>query len=276
MIRFVVILACALVCYCGTPRSACAQQSLLGRPALRGELPELETDRDSFTPATSTVGRRFTVLEASYSFIDNRLNPDAHSVPELLMRTGLFERFEVRYGWNYETGGPTGAVAGSDLGDEDFASEKASKVLYGFKFQQTLQSGWLPESAIIVEGYTPTSGPTHASRVVIAEVFGWTFPNKWQWNSALRYGLNDNLGDGFNQWAPSTVLKIPLHDRLNVHVEYFGVVTSGRDASISQQYISFGGHVLLTQNLELGGRFGFGLNDQTARFFNNVGIGWRF
>ncbi len=276
MVRFVATFALALVCCCGTWRSVCAQDSLLGRRAAASELRELETDRDSFTPATSTVARRFTVLESSYSFIDNRINPDANSVPELLMRTGLFDRFEVRYGWNYEAGGPTGAVAGSDLGDEDFASEKASKVLYGFKFQQTRQSGWLPESSLIVEGYTPTSGPTHASRLVIAEVWGWDFPNKWQLNASLRYGQNNNPVDDFNQWAPSTVLKIPLHERLNVHVEYFGIVTSHRDVSLSQQYISLGGHILLTPNLELGGRFGFGLNDQTARFFNNVGFGWRF
>lgn len=32
---------------------------------------EIETDRDSFTPATATVGRETLVLEAAYSFLDN-------------------------------------------------------------------------------------------------------------------------------------------------------------------------------------------------------------
>jgi hypothetical protein len=35
-------------------------------------------------------------------------------------------------------------------------------------------------------------------------------------------------------------------------------------------------HYLVTPNLELGLRVGWGLNDQTARFFSNVGIGLRF
>ncbi len=265
--------ACASL---GQAQTADAQDSR-GRPtSFDAPGSELETDRDSFTPATSSVGTSRVVVESSYSFIDNRSVPDANSVPELLIRSGISDRFEMRLGWNYEAGGPTGAVSGSDLGDEDFFTEKSSKVLYGLKFEQTQQSGWLPESCVILEGYTPTSGPSTFSRMVLAEVFGWTLPNQWQWNSSLRFGLNDNTADSFNQWAPSTVMKIPLDERWAVHAEYFGVVTSGRAQSISQQYISFGGHVLLTPNLELGGRFGFGLNEQTARFFNNVGFGWRF
>ena len=237
---------------------------------------ELETDRDSFTPATSTVGRTNTVVEASYSFIDNRTAPDAHSFPELLIRHGLTKRLELRCGWNYEAGGPTAAVAGADLGDEDFGFERASKLLYGFKYQQTAQVGWVPESALIVEGYTPTSGPSRFSRLVAAQVFGWTTPNKWKVNSSLRYGLNNDDLDSFNQWAPSTVLKIPLGERWAVHAEYFGVISSNLAKPIDFQFASFGTHVLLTSNLELGMRFGFGLNEQTPRFFNNVGIGWRF
>jgi len=33
---------------------------------------------------------------------------------------------------------------------------------------------------------------------------------------------------------------------------------------------------LLTPNLEVGVRIGFGMNEQSARFFSNVGVGWRF
>src|SRR5262245_49060578 len=32
----------------------------------------IETDRDSFTPATTTAGRRRLIVESAYSFIDNR------------------------------------------------------------------------------------------------------------------------------------------------------------------------------------------------------------
>jgi hypothetical protein len=247
-------------------------------PSMRAESAEpgeLETDRDSFTFATSTVGKRLTVTEASYSFIDNRVGPDSHSFPELLVRHGISERIELRLGWNYEAGGP-GTVSGSEVGGQDLQVETEGRILYGAKFLTSKQQNWLPQSALIVQGYTPTAGPSNVSTVDIGEAFGWTFSNGWVWNSSLRFATADEKGDSFVQWAPSTVLKIPVGERWNAHVEYFGITSYGKESPLNNQYISLGGHVLLTPNLELGLRFGFGLNEQTPRFFNNVGIGWRF
>jgi hypothetical protein len=65
----------------------------------------IETDRDSFTSATTTVGRGRLVIESAYSFLDNRGVKETHSFPELLGRYGLTERLELRLGWNYEVGG---------------------------------------------------------------------------------------------------------------------------------------------------------------------------
>ena len=39
---------------------------------------------------------------------------------------------------------------------------------------------------------------------------------------------------------------------------------------------TLGGHVLVTDNLELGLRVGWGLNDTSPDFFSNVGVGWRY
>ena len=35
-------------------------------------------------------------------------------------------------------------------------------------------------------------------------------------------------------------------------------------------------HYLVTPNVELGVRVGWGLNEPVGRFFSNVGFGWRF
>ena len=236
----------------------------------------IETDRDSFTFATSTVGFGRSVLESSYSFIDNRRGPEAHSFPETVLRGGISDRVELRLGWNYEAGGATSAVSGVDFGNEDFFIQRSSEMLYGAKIATSKQSGWRPVSALLIEGYTPTSGPANFSRVVVGEAFGWTFSNKWQWSSAVRYGTANDQGDNFNQWAPSTVLNVPLGERLNIHAEYFGVMSAGKAAPQSQQYFSTGGHVHFSKDIELGLRVGFGLNAQTPAFFSNAGIGYRF
>ncbi|NDC62992.1 MAG: hypothetical protein EBZ59_03180 [Planctomycetia bacterium] len=243
------------------------------RPAAARE--ELETDRDSFTFAPSTTGAATSILEASYSFIDSRIGPDAHSFPEVLLRRGAGDKVELRVGVNYEAGGP-GTVSGSEFGGEDIVAENESRILYGTKIETTEQDGWLPRSAAILQGYTPVSGPSTRSTVVLGEAFGWRFADRWQWTTAMRYGTGFEQQDAFNQWAPSTVIKLAVAERWNVHAEYFGIFSTGKEVPVDIQYASLGGHVLVTDDLEIGLRVGWGLNDTSPAFFSNVGAGWRY
>lgn len=278
--RVALPLLVTLVCAVATP--ATAQQATApaapaeaAEPTEGAERDEIETDRDSFTFATSTVGWHKTIIETSYTYIDNRVGPDSHSFPELLVRRGVTDWLELRVGWNYDAGGP-GVASGNEVGGEDFQTETEGRMLYGAKVFTSRQSGWRPESSLIVQGYTPTAGPSTASTVDVGEAFGWTLPNGWTWNSALRFATAYEKTDYFSQWAPSTVLKIPVGERWNVHAEYFGIVSYGKQTPLNNQFASFGVHVLLTRNLELGLRVGAGLNRETPDFFNNVGVGWRF
>lgn len=270
-LNFLLLFAAATVLFTSAP--AAAQERFF--TAEEPEPSEIETDRDSFTFATSTPGPRRSIVETSYSFIDNRVGPESHSLPELLVRRGFGDWFEARLGWNYEAGGP-GTASGNEFGGEDLVSETEAKILYGAKFKTSTQQGLRPASAFVVQGYTPTAGPANTSSIVAGQAFGWTLPNGWVWNTAMRYGSGNERGDSFAQWAPSTVLKIPVGERWNVHAEYFGILSSGKAEPIQQHFSSFGGHVLVTPNLELGVRVGFGLNQEAPQFFNNIGIGWRF
>ena len=86
------------------PPVAAAQMEVLrlgpGAKLADAERDEIETDRDTFTFAPTTAGAGRTITEASYSFIDNATGPEAHSFPELLVRRGIGERFELRVGVN--------------------------------------------------------------------------------------------------------------------------------------------------------------------------------
>jgi len=236
---------------------------------------EFETDRDSFTFAPTTTGADASILEASYSFIDNRLGAESHSVPEILLRRGIGDRVETRLGFNYEAGGP-GTVSGSEFGGEDTETEQESRVLYGTKVETTEQAGLIPRSAVVLQGYTPVYGPSNKSTLVVGEAFGWRFANGWEWTSAMRYGTGFEENDAFNQWAPSSVVKVPFGERWSVHAEYFAILSSQKEVPLNVQYASVGGHVLATEDLEIGLRVGWGLNDTSPTFFSNVGIGWRY
>ncbi len=241
------------------------------------ELPELETDRDAFTPYSSIVTEGWSILEASYSFIDNRDVAETHSYPELLVRRGVSERLELRVGWNYEVGGAGNAASGT--GGHQFevgAIERESQFLYGFKSLVTEQERWRPRSAVIVQGYTPTSGEATASDVVAGYTFGWELPNRWRLDSAIRYGTEHDPEDDFNIWASSIVLRLPLDERWHAHVEYFGIFSDGAEQEFSRSFVSPGMNYLLNENLEVGLRLGWGISDDAPNFFSNVGVGWRF
>jgi hypothetical protein len=240
---------------------------------------ELETDRDSFTPATTTVKLGGVLVESAYSFIDNKNVAETHSYPEFLIRYGWRENVELRLGWNYEIGGAGNPVSGniSDFEEEGSESlEQEAKLLYGAKFFLTEQRGWTPRSSFILQGFTPTFGESNLTTLSATQVCGWTLRNGWVWDNALRYGTSGFEGDHFNVWSPSTVLKIPLTERVKTHVEYFGAMTEGRERETTQHFFSPGAHYLLTRNFEIGMRVGWGLNEQAPNFFANAGIGWLF
>ncbi|MBI5759056.1 MAG: transporter [Planctomycetales bacterium] len=259
---------------------------------LRGQEPELgdtrgvehsfgnhiETDRDSFTPSTRTVevGRR--IVESSYSFIDNRDVPETHSLPELLLRYGLSDWIELRLGGNYEVGGEGADVSGGAGAEhlEGSGLVREIQLLYGLKLRLSEQYDWSPESSLIVQGHTPMSGPDPATAFSLGYVFGWELPDDWKIDSAIRYGADNEGNDQFETWSPSIVLRKTITRRWNVHAEYFGHFSQDRTDDFAKHFVSPGVHYLISPDLELGVRVGWGLNDEAARFFSNAGIGWRF
>jgi hypothetical protein len=241
---------------------------------------EIETDRDSFTPATSTAGRGRLIIESAYSFLEHSGNQETHSFPELLLRYGVTERVELRLGWNYEIGKAGNDVSGSDAGGEDVFGgarlERLSRFSYGVKVQVTEQDRYLPRSVVIVQAATPTTGVETATQLAVTYAAGWEFANSWRLDTSMRWIGASDAGDRFNEWAPSAVLRVPLGERWAAHAEYFGIVTSGKERNTTRHYVSPGLHCLLTPDLEVGVRLGWGLNDQSDRFFVNAGFGWQY
>lgn len=269
------VILCALVLAIG--QAASQERPEAPEPKERREI---ETDRDSFTPATTTADRGRLIVESAYSFLDNRRVKETHSFPELILRYGLTERIELRLGSNYEVGGAGNEISGADVSDEELPLgkklERESNLTYGVKLLVTENEGWVPGSAVIVQGFTPTSGMIPDTQVVATYVFGWELPGRTKLDAAFRYGTASGEEERFHQWAPSAVIKVPLGEKWNVHAEYFGLFSTGKADNFTKHFFSPGAHYLVTENLEVGVRVGWGLNDQSTRFFSNVGVGWRF
>jgi hypothetical protein len=198
------------------------------------------------------------------------------SFPELLMRYGIGDRFELRLGWNFETGRERVASGGDVAGF--FAANAEQQIYYGFKAVVSKQSGWVPGSAFLLQGHTPTGGPQSVSQLRTGYVLGWTLPNRWDFDAGFRFGTDKDEEGSYRLWAPSAVLKIPLtpDERWFTHVEYFGVMTQGKKNDTNMQFVDFGLHHLFTPNIEAGAIVAFGPHPGGLNLVTNVGIGVRF
>jgi hypothetical protein len=273
------LLATIIAALFGSP--ALAQTEIFSRNPWHSEdglQDHVETDRDSFTPSTRTVGRHRCVTESSYSFVDNRAVAETHSLPELLVRYGISERVELRIGGNYEVGGEGADVNGgtSRAATESEGISQESQALYGLKFAVSEQSNWLPQSSLIVQGHTPMSGPEPATAFSMTYAFGWELEDDWVLDSAVRMLSDSEQGDRFEAWASSIVLRKTFAERWNVHLEYFSISAENRERDAVRQFVSPGAHWLITPDLEVGVRVGWGLNTDASQFFSNVGFGWRY
>jgi hypothetical protein len=86
----------------------------------------------------------------------------------------------------------------------------------------------------------------------------------------------DSDGERFAEPSASVALGIGLTDRLGAFVEYFGFYPSGRSNEADTHYADGGLTWLLTQDLQLDARIGFGLNDDADDVFVGAGFAVRW
>lgn len=240
----------------------------------------IETDRDSFTRSPSTVGKGRSIIEGSWTYLEQPNSLESHLLPDLLFRYGATKRLELRLGANYEVGkfehlGIEAEVPEGEVPEDD-GLVKENLIFYGVKLQMTEEEGFVPESSVIVTGTTPVGGDTNDSKFSCEYAFGYELSGEWELDAGLRFFHLSEEGDWFYEWAPSVVLKKSFGKRFNAHLEYFGQFTDQRAEAYVIHYLSPGAHVLVTPNLEVGVRLGFGLNEQSPNFFLNLGSGLRF
>ena len=231
---------------------------------------ELASDRDSFTRSPTLMRPCQTMVEVSHTFLDQDAENEGHLYPDLLVRRGVNEWLEVRLGWTYESSkfehlAPVGAP-----------TVQEGIINYGAKLCLTDECGSVPASALIVTGYSPTSGESNDSDFSIEYVFGWKRCD-WELDGQLRWFTLTEEDDHFTEWAPSVVLKRGLCcGRANAHIEYFSLHSVNRDEEYHQHYAGPGAHFLVTPNFEIGARVFWGLSGDAAEFISNVGFAARY
>lgn len=239
---------------------------------------DIGTDRDAFTPSTKTVAPGRALQEASYVFIDNRSGPPTNNVPEYLVRVGATDRLEWRLGANYSVNPQGNVVTNVEVGEGRFDGGNLyeANILYGLKADLSDQDGLLPESCLIMEACTPTNGDLWGTVPVATLVGGWELPGESRIETSLRYSYSEWETGWFSRWAPTVILRVPVSERWEVHAEWFQTATQGLPIDTVRPFFSPGTHYMVTEDLEVGLRVGWGLDDTAAGFFSDVGFGWRW
>ena len=267
-------------CHLRTPSIAAAAivAAAVATTALGQDYRELDADRDAFTPVTHTVERGHALAETAYTYIENRTGPATHSLPELLVRAGILDRVELRFGVNYEAGSGGSVVTALESGEgvdgDEFATE--ASLLYGLKAVVSEQAGWIPRSVGIVEAYTPTAGDVWATEPSATYAFGWELDQGHRFDAGIRYVYAASEEGTFDKWMPSVVLRMPLTERFEVHAEWFGIWTDGLEDEKVRPFIGPGWHYVLFPGFELGLRVGWGLTQDAANFYSDFGFALRY
>ncbi|MBS0266513.1 MAG: transporter [Planctomycetes bacterium] len=243
----------------------------------------VETDRAAFVPALSSAPVGNIILESGYSFIANRHLPSEHSVPELVIRYGLTERMEARFGWNEMIGGTGTIVSPVQQQTGLFVSQfpkgtlsYVNRFMGGMKYRVNDQSGWFPASTFIFEGYVPSYGNTMKNQVSATYAIGWEFAPRTSLNASVRYATESQNRDNWGIWSPAVVFKAPFAERWTGHLESFAVLPHGQVGGKSQYFIGPGMQVLITPEFELNFRVGTGLNSASPLIYTTIGFGAAF
>jgi hypothetical protein len=242
------------------------------------------TDRPDFTESTSAVPRGRFQLEAGYTFTYNREGGQrdrVHTAPELLLRVGAADGFELRFGWEGYAWTDTTARVKNDDGRSvtaDDWSQGASDVELGFKLELAEQDGWQPELALL-GALTAPSGSVSTSSGDVDPLLGVI----WAYELTDRVGIGGQVLLGtpteedsrFVQTGASVTMGVGLTDRLGAYVEYFGIYPNTQHTDCAH-VVNGGLTYLVTDDLQLDWRAGFGLNEEADDFFTGVGFSWRW
>lgn len=238
----------------------------------------LTTDRPDATESPFVVGKGRVQIEAGYTFTRDKadgVRTETHVAPEALLRIGLTESLELRLAWEGYAWSRTRSegVRERDSGGADLE--------IGAKLEFLAQDGAIPSMGVIASVSAPSGGGD-----VGAGDWEGTLILAADWGLTERVGLGANLslstraegergGDRYFEPGASVALGYDLTEIVGLYLEYFGVYPDSSDAP-KEHYLNGGTTILLSENLQLDWRIGFGLNDDADDVFTGVGFSIRF
>jgi len=241
------------------------------------------TDRPDFTESAQAVPRGHVQLEGGYTFTYDRERTSrtrTQTAPELLLRIGMVDGFELRFGWEgyawHDALTQVRNTSGRRVTADDW-TQSASDFELGAKLELTKQNGPRPSLALLGSLTFPTGSPRGSSGDVDPSIgLLWAYAVHERFAVAGQFLLSAPTDNGtrFVQSAASLSLGISLTERIGGYLEYYGIYPNAKDSDAAH-VVNGGFTLLVTDDLQLDWRAGFGLNEEADDFFTGIGFAWR-
>lgn len=222
-------------------------------------------DRPDFTESARTVASGSLQLEVGAT-LDTSDDADRWTVGEVLLRHGLEDGTELRI--------VLPSYLSLEAGDAD-KLDGAGNAGVGLKQRLTDPDAAGPRIAVLTSVTLPTGSDDVTDRVTAVDL---ALAIEWDLNATMGLGLNAGAELMFDddtstqQWL-SASLGLAASGRLGLFVESF-VFTEELDRHAS--YLDLGATYLVTDDLAVDARVGFGLGDREDELFYGAGLVTRF
>ena len=261
--------------------AGCDETAAGGSGEADGGAEPLVAERPDFTNSPSTVGRGVAQVEVGYRFTYDG-GPDgetrAHSLPDGLLRVGVgADWLELRLAGTEiieQRGGP-------DPGNAGDRRDGTEGVDLGAKFGLFPQAGALPEIALITTVTLPTAADlVRVDRPLpgVELVYGWEVTDDLRIAGSTQANrtADDDGRDVFTEYAQSLTAGFTPTDRFGVYAEVYVLAPADTAFAETEYYADAGLTVLATDDVQLDGFVGTGLNGPADDFFAGVGMVVRF
>ncbi len=236
----------------------------------------IQTDRPSFTAASTLVPTGWVQLESGYQFTHNREGSrltNSHGAPQLSLRLGLADWLEWRTLW----GGVITNDEHTRANRRDY-STTSDDLQTGVKLRTSKANGWVPESALIAILYLPTGyGDLSKDRVAPAldYIYTWSITEIWSFTGSTGVVLGRHGDRGSDEWFQTLVLGQQWSDQLSTYGEWYVIDTRTAQGNSTPQTMDAGILWRPRANIQFDWRVGFGLNRSADDFFTGVGFSAR-
>ena len=227
--------------------------------------PPMVTDRPDATESAVTVAVGVFQLESGYTF-DKVDDVKIHSLGEILLRVGVADILELRFGINsYQWArGQAGINHGSTVGLKLRLLDNEGKTGLGS-----------PQVAVLASTSVPTGSSLMSQNKIEPEMrlsVSWDLSERLALGTNFSYSYTNEVAvDTRSHEAGATLsLGIALTDSWGAYAEYFGAYTIVRDGP-REDYVNGGVTFLVERDFQLDARIGYGLNGLADDFF--VGFG---